>query len=321
MQHTVAKNIPLTDIGLHSGVETTMTIKPAEADTGIVIVRSDVTDRDNVIPVRYDNVIDTRLCTVVGNDAGVTVGTVEHIMAALRACDIDNAILEMDGPEIPIYDGSSRPFMKAIDAAGVKALAAPRRAIRITKEVRVEDGDKWVVLKPGVGSSFDVTIDFENKSIGTQNAKLDLYTQDFESQMSDARTFGFLHEVNALRQQGLALGGSLENAVVIDGDKIMNPEGTRYDNEFARHKLLDAVGDIYLAGGVILGQYESFKAGHAMNNKALRALFAQPEAFEIVDLFVDRTIHPCTSSIEKRTNLFDQNASQDEKSIVPSEAA
>jgi UDP-3-O-[3-hydroxymyristoyl] N-acetylglucosamine deacetylase len=293
MQHTVAKTIQLTDIGLHSGVETTMTIKPADADTGIVIVRNDVADRNNTIAVRWDHVVDTRLCTVVGNKDGVTVGTVEHIMAALRACDIDNAILELDGPEIPVFDGSSRPFIRAIDATGVKSSAAPRKGIRILKEVRYEEGDKWVVLKPGVGSTFDVTIDFDNKSIGRQSAKLDLYTQDFESQMSDARTFGFLHEVNALRQQGLALGGSLDNAVVIDGEKIMNPEGTRYDNEFARHKLLDAVGDIYLAGGPLLGAYQSFKAGHAMNNKALHALFADPTSYEIVDLFVDREIHPC----------------------------
>ncbi len=292
MQHTVTKDIQLTDIGLHSGVETTMTIKPAQADTGIVIVRDDVSDRDNTIPVRYDNVVDTRLCTVVGNKDGVTVGTVEHIMAALRACDIDNAIVELDGPEIPVFDGSSRPFIKAIDSVGIKALAAPRRAIRILKEVRVEEDDKWVSLKPGVGSTYDVTIDFDNKSIGQQHAKLDLYTEDFETEMSDARTFGFLHEVNALRQQGLALGGSLENAVVIDGEKIMNSEGTRYENEFARHKLLDAVGDIYLAGGVVLGAYESYKAGHAMNNKVLRALFADPEAFEVIDLFIDREIHP-----------------------------
>ena len=292
MQHTVAKDIQLTDIGLHSGVETTMTLRPAESDTGIIIVRSDVSDRDNTIPVRYDHVVDTRLCTVVGNKDGVTVGTVEHIMAALRACDIDNAILELDGPEIPVFDGSSRPFIKAIDSVGIKALAAPRRAIRILKEVRFQEDDKWVVLKPGVGSHFDVTIDFENSTIGRQSASLDLYTQDFETEMSDARTFGFLHEVTALRQQGLALGGSLDNAVVIDGEKIMNPEGTRYDNEFARHKLLDAVGDIYLAGGILLGHYESYKAGHAMNNKALRALFAQPDAFEIVDLFIDREIHP-----------------------------
>ena len=292
MQHTVIKDIQLTDIGLHSGVETTMTIKPAQANTGIVIVRSDVSDRDNMIPVRYDNVVDTRLCTVVGNKDGVTVGTVEHIMAALRACEIDNAIIELDGPEIPVFDGSSRPFMKAIDSVGIKALAVPRQAIRILKEILIEEDDKWVTLKPGVGSTFDVTIDFDNKTIGRQSAKLDLYTQDFETEMSDARTFGFLHEVTALRQQGLALGGSLENAVVIDGNKIMNPEGTRYDNEFARHKLLDAVGDIYLAGGVVLGAYQSYKAGHAMNNKALRALFANPDAFEIVDLFIDREIHP-----------------------------
>ncbi len=284
MQQTLAQKIALTGIGLHSGVETIMTIKPAREDTGIVIVRDDVTDRDNRIPARYDHVIDTRLCTVVGNKAGVTVGTVEHVMAALRACDIDNAILELDGPEIPVFDGSSRPFIKAIDSVGVKTLSAPRRAIRILKEVRYEEEGKWVTLSPSTGSSFDVTIDFDNSSIGRQSAKIDLYTQDFESQISDARTFGFLHEVNALRQQGLALGGSLENAVVIDGDTILNPEGTRYDNEFARHKLLDAVGDLYLAGGIILGAYKSYKAGHALNNKMLQHLFVTPEAFEIIDL-------------------------------------
>ncbi len=313
MQHTIAKNIPLIGVGLHSGVETSLTLKPSGADTGITIVRSDVTDRDNVIPVKYDHVVDTRLCTVVGNKDGVTVGTVEHVMAALRACDVDNVILELDGPEMPIFDGSSRPFIKAVDSVGLKSLPVPHRAIRILKEVRYEEGDKWVSLKAGVGSSFDVTIDFENSLIGRQSARLDLYTQDFESQISDSRTFGFLHEVNALRQQGLALGGSLENAVVIDGETILNSEGLRYDNEFARHKLLDAVGDLYLAGGVILGAYESYKAGHALNNKLLRQLFATPDAFEIVDLFIDRKIYPCVVNTPSQGS---ETVRQDELSSV-----
>ncbi|MAM34020.1 MAG: UDP-3-O-[3-hydroxymyristoyl] N-acetylglucosamine deacetylase [Micavibrio sp.] len=283
LQKTLAKEVALTGVGVHSGVETFLKILPAPANSGITFVRTDVTDRENTIKGLYSNVKETTLCTVIRNDAGVSVGTIEHIMAALRACDIDNAVVELDGPEIPIMDGSSRPFIRAIDSVGTQKLDQPRKAIKILKTVEFKDGDKVVTLMPGQGCSFDVTIDFDSKAIGKQRSVLDLTLQDFETEASDARTFGFLHEVEYLRSQGLALGGSLDNAVVIDGDRVLNSNGTRFDNEFSRHKLLDAVGDIYLAGLPIIGRYESYKAGHALNNQILHTLFADPTAYEIVD--------------------------------------
>lgn len=291
MQHTVKANITVTGVGVHSGVETHLTLSPAAANAGITFIRSDVTDRDNRIPARFDRVRDTRLCTVIANDAGVSVGTIEHVLAALAACAIDNADITLDGPEVPILDGSAAPFVAAIADMGRLAQTAPRRVLRILKEVCVQEDDKIVTLKPSVGMKFRTDIEFPHPAIGAQSYALDMLDGAFISDVADARTFGFLHEVNYLRQQGLALGGSLDNAIVLDqqAGTILNPEGLRYADEFARHKLLDAVGDLYLAGGAILGTYHGIKAGHAMNNKILRALFAQPDAFEWVDLYVDTT--------------------------------
>lgn len=284
MQTTLAKDVVLTGVGVHRGADTYMRIRPAAADTGITFVRTDITNQANVVPVRPETVVDTRLCTVIGNAAGVTVSTIEHLMAALRACDIDNAIVELDGPEVPILDGSSRPFMRAIDSVGVTKLSAPRMAVRILKTVTVKDGDKYVTLSPSETSSFEMTVSFDRAIIGRQSAYLDMIAEDFETEISEARTFGFLEEVEYLRSQGLAKGGSLENAVVIDGETIMNPEGLRYDNEFARHKLLDAVGDLYVIGTPILGHYEGFKGGHALNNQLLRALMADKTAYEMTPM-------------------------------------
>lgn len=292
MQHTVSRPVELSGVGLHSGAETTLRLLPAGAGFGLVFRRIDVTDRDNLIPARWDSVVDTRLCTVVANKAGVSVGTIEHLMAALSACGIDNAMIELDAPEVPIMDGSSEPFVKAIRKIGVKTQAAPRRALKILKEVSVVDGDKSVSLKPALGSKFKAGIDFPHPSIGQQSYEIELFNGDFESKISDARTFGFAHEVKALRAMGLALGGSLENAVVLDDKSIMNPEGLRHTDEFARHKVLDAVGDIYIAGGPMIGAYEAIKPGHNMNNRILQELFARPDAFEWVDLYMDSVDMP-----------------------------
>jgi UDP-3-O-[3-hydroxymyristoyl] N-acetylglucosamine deacetylase len=262
-----------------------LSILPSLANSGIVFVRRDVTDRDNITPARYDHVIDTRLCTLIGNKDGVTVGTIEHLMAALASLSIDNAIIELDGPEVPIMDGSSEPFITAIRAVGVRAQTAPRRAIKILKEISITDGDKHVTLKPSVGSVYAVDIEFAHPSIGRQFYELDLFQGGFDDEIATARTFGFVHEVKALRAQGLALGGSLDNAIVLDQERVLNEDGLRFDNEFVRHKLLDAVGDIYLAGAPILGRYEGFKGGHALNNQILRAMFAAPDSYAIIDLF------------------------------------
>ncbi|MCB9985227.1 MAG: UDP-3-O-acyl-N-acetylglucosamine deacetylase [Micavibrio sp.] len=287
MQHTVQNIVTLCGVGLHSGAETVLRIKPAVVSSGVVFVRVDVSGKNNVVPARWDRVVDTRLCTVVGNEDGVTVGTIEHLMAALAACGVDNAVIELDGPEVPIMDGSSEPFIDAILDAGLSVQTAARRAIKILKEVSVRDGDKIAVLTPGIGSRYSIEIDFSHPEIGRQSAEIDMFSGDFIGKIAEARTFGFLHEVNALRAMGLALGGSLDNAIVLDTDSVMNPEGLRCSNEFARHKVLDAVGDLYIAGGPIVGQFKASKPGHNMNNLVLRELFSRPDAWAYVDLYMD----------------------------------
>ncbi len=284
MQTTLAKSATILGIGLHSGAEVHMVLKPAPVDSGIVFVRTDVTDRDNIIPARWDAVVDTRLCTMIGNDDGVTVGTIEHLMAALRGCGIDNLVIELDGPEVPVMDGSSVHFVEKIDEAGLKAQKAPRRAIRVLKEISVEEDGKTVTLRPYDGSTFGGRINFDHPSIGAQNYEIQLLNGNFRHDLANARTFGFLHEVEAMRRMGLALGGSLDNAIVLDQDKVLNRDGLRYGDEFIRHKLLDAIGDLYLAGAPILAAYEADKPGHAMNNAILHKLFATRDAWTMVDL-------------------------------------
>ena len=285
MQHTLSSSVTLSGIGLHSGSETRLTIKPAPANSGIVFVRVDVTDKNNKIPAKFNAVVDTRLCTVIGNAEKVTVGTIEHLMAAMASLKIDNAIIELDAPEVPIMDGSAAPFIDAILRAGIKAQTSARRAIKILKDIEVKDGDKIARFKPSVGMVYDISIDFIHPAIGAQRAVLDLLQENFETEISRARTFGFMHEVKALRAQGLALGGSTDNAIVLDDSGILNPEGLRFEDEFARHKLLDAVGDLALAGMPFLGTFQSYKGGHALNNQLLRALMADKTAYTVVDLF------------------------------------
>lgn len=283
MQHTLRKDATITGTGLHSGADVRMTLRAAPADAGIVFVRTDVTDRDNVIPARWDHVVDTRLCTMLGNAAGVTVGTVEHLMAALRGCGVDNVIVELDGPEVPVMDGSSEPFVQMIDEARLQAQAVPRRVIKILREISIEVDGKIARLRPSDGSHFSGSIAFDHPAIGAQMRDVQLLNGNFRHDIAAARTFGFLTEVEMLRKKGLALGGSLENAIVLDHDSIMNPEGLRHEDEFIRHKLLDAIGDLYLAGAVIEGAYESNRPGHAMNNALLRALFADESAWVWAD--------------------------------------
>lgn len=274
MQKTIRKEVVINGIGLHSGSEVVMRVRPTSPDTGIVFVRTDVTDRDNQVSALWSHVVDTRLCTVVGNKAGVTVGTIEHLMAALSGMGINNAIVELDGPEVPIMDGSSELFMEAFEAVGVMKQAAPLRAIKILKDVVVRDGDKEVSYAPADQMIFEGEIDFSHDSIGRQSMTMVLENGSFRGELSDARTFGFVHEVEALRKMGLCLGGSVENAVVLDQDKILNEEGLRSENEFIRHKLLDSVGDVYLAGAPIIGHYKGYKCGHAINNAVLHEIFA-----------------------------------------------
>lgn len=282
-QHTLQSAITLSGIGLHSGKSANLTLHPAAPDTGITFVRTDITDRDNIIPARWDRVVDTRLCTVLGNAAGVTVATIEHMMAALRGADVTNARLDIDGPEIPAMDGSAAEFLSAIDRAGVVDQGIPVQVIELTAPVTVRDGDKMVTLTPAPRASFSGAIQYKNPVIGTQDYGVELLNGNFRHDIAAARTFGLYEEVAAMQSAGLALGGSLDNAIVVNDDSVMNPDGLRFADEFIRHKLLDAIGDMMLAGYPIRAAYRGEKMSHAMNNALLRKLFANPEAWHLVN--------------------------------------
>lgn len=296
-QHTLSETFSVTGVGVHSGAAATLTVHAAPVNNGITFIRTDITDRDNVIAARFDSVTDTRLCTVLANKAGATVSTVEHVLSAFAALGVDNAVVEIDGPEIPIMDGSAAPFVKALDRAGLTRQKTPRKVIVIKKTISVQDGDKEVILSPADGQYFGFEIAFDNALIGRQKYLHKMKESSYRAEISSARTFGFLHEVEALRKMGLARGGSLDNAIVVDGDKVLNPDGLRFKNEFVRHKVLDAIGDIYLAGFQIIGHYHGVKAGHAMNNKILHALFADPTAYALVSLNQQEAQTPARASM------------------------
>ena len=279
-QRTLKTSIDCSGIGLHSGVKVSMTLHPADANTGISFKRTDIAGGGAVIPAHWDYVVDTRLSTTLGNEDGVTIGTVEHLMAALAGCGIDNALIELNGPEVPIMDGSAQPFVFLVECAGVVEQDAPRRVIRILKTVSVDCEYGEARLSPGSCLSLDVEIDFEGSAIAKQSLSIGVVNGSFGKELARARTFGFLHQIEKLWAAGLAKGGSLDNAVVVSGDKILNEGGLRYDDEFVRHKILDAVGDLYLAGGAIIGRFEGVCSGHATNNALLRALFADNEAWK-----------------------------------------
>ncbi|MBN35078.1 MAG: UDP-3-O-[3-hydroxymyristoyl] N-acetylglucosamine deacetylase [Rhodospirillaceae bacterium] len=278
-QTTLKTPISCTGIGLHSGEKAVMIMHPAEAGTGIVFERTDLSNGARHFPARFDLVADTFLCTTLRNASGATLSTVEHVMAALAGCGVDNVLIEVSGPELPIMDGSSEAFVFLIECAGIEALEAPRRFVRVLREVQVRDGDKTATLSPSANRSFRCEIVYDNEKIARQSAALDLDDDAFKSDVSRARTFGLMEEIDGLRSQGLALGGSLDNAIVVDGDRVLNEGGLRYDNEFARHKVLDAIGDLALAGAPILGSFNGYCSGHGLNNKLLTALFENDDAW------------------------------------------
>jgi len=245
-----------------------------------VFVRTDLV-KDNRVPVTAAAVSQSRLCTVISNAAGVTVATIEHLMAALAALEVDNAVIELDGPEVPIMDGSALPFVQLLDRAGRRRQDAERQFIEILETIEVVDGDKVVRLSPCDRFEMAFEIEFGAKVIGRQRVDLAVTEQSFRDELADCRTFGFLSDVQALREAGLARGGSLENAVVIDGERVLNPEGLRRTDEFVRHKALDAVGDLYVLGAPLLGRFEGVYAGHALNNLLCRALLARPRAWRM----------------------------------------
>jgi UDP-3-O-[3-hydroxymyristoyl] N-acetylglucosamine deacetylase len=271
-------------VGVHTGQRVRLAIRPAAAGTGIVFVRTDVTDRDNRIVVSGDVVVDARLNTMIENAAGVRLSTIEHLMAAFCALGISNVIVEVDGPELPILDGSALPFVQLLDRAGFRRQEVPVRYIEVLEPIHVTDGDKHAALYPCERYEMRFEIDFASPVVGNQVIDFVVDEQTFREEIMSARTFGFAHEVEALRQAGLARGGSLDNAVVIDGDDILNPGGLRMEREFVRHKALDAIGDLYVLGAPMLGRYEGYKAGHAVNNALVRALLAAPHAWRTVVL-------------------------------------
>lgn len=283
-QHTLRAPALFAGVGVHTGAHTRVAVRPAPADAGIVFVRSDIADRDNRVAATAQSVCKTQLGTVITNEAGVTVSTIEHLMAALVMGGIDNALVELDGPEMPIMDGSSWPFVKILDRAGKRMQQAPRRFLEILESVEVVDGDKRAALKPADRFEVAFEIAFPTAVIGRQSVDVVMDEATWRRDFADCRTFGFLHEVEALRAMGLARGGSLENVVVIEGDRVLNPEGLRRPDEFVRHKALDAIGDLYVLGMPIIGRFEGVLAGHAINNQLVRALVARPDAWRVLTL-------------------------------------
>ena len=288
-QRTLRKSVGCAGIGLHSGSVATMTLHPAEPGTGVRFRRTDLAGSSVDIAATWDNVIERPLCTTLANGDGVTVATVEHLMSAFVGCGIDNALVELAGEEVPAMDGSAAPFVAMIEDAGAIEQAAPRRALEILKPVAVREPHRWVALLPGGGFDIDFEIEFDNELVARQRWSVSVDDETYKREVAPARTFGFLHEVDGLRAMGLARGGSLDNAIVIDRDRILNEGGLRFDNEFVRHKVLDAIGDLYLLGGPLRGQFRGVRAGHALTLRLLRVLFADQSAWSWHKLRSDET--------------------------------
>ena len=281
-QRTLKAATKTTGVGLHTGARVELGLRPATVDTGIVFNRTDLT-QPVAIPAQAANVGDTRLSSTL-RQGGTSVSTVEHLMSALAGVGIDNLYVDVAGPEIPIMDGSAGPFVFLLQSAGIVEQQANKRYVRVLAPVEVKDGDKWARFEPFDGFKLDFTIDFPHPVFGSENRQVvvDFAENSYAYEVARARTFGFMQDVEAMRAAGLGLGGSLQNAIVLDEFKVLNSEGLRYDNEFVRHKVLDAIGDIYLLGHALIGQYTAYKSGHGLNNLLARALLARPEAFEIV---------------------------------------
>ena len=290
-QHTVAGPVIFAGVGVHTGAHVRVAVRPAAANAGITFVRTDIKDRDNAIRVSAEAVGQTRLGTVINNAAGVSVSTIEHLMAAMSALAIDNVVVELDGPEVPILDGSSEVFLQVLDRAGRRRQEAPRHFIEVLEPIEVVDGDKTAALLPCDTFEMAFEIQFDSAPIGRQRVDLEITEQSFREELADCRTFGFLKDVEALRAAGLARGASMENAVVLDGDRVLNPEGLRRPDEFVRHKALDAVGDLYVLGAPLMARFEGLYAGHGLNNQLVRALMANPQAWRM------RTLAPALAQV------------------------
>ena len=281
MQTTVQSTVRYDGVGLHTGHSVRMSVCPAPADHGIVFQRTDIRLGDARIPARFDYAEQSPLCTLIVNEAGVCVSTIEHIMAALVGCGVHNALIKLNGPEVPVMDGSAAPFVRGILDAGVKRLAASTKVIEILSTVEAHTAQGWARLAPGPGFTMNFTIDFPDEAIGLQSKSLNLANGTFVRELCDSRTFCRASDVDAMRAAGKALGGTMDNAVVVDGAQVLTPGGLRHKDEAVRHKMLDALGDLALAGAPLLGHYHGHKAGHTLTNMLLRELFATPDGYRI----------------------------------------
>src|SRR3989338_5732939 len=281
-QRTLKNIIRATGVGLHTGEKVYLTLRPAPADTGIIFRRIDL---DEAVEIRAcpENVSDTRLSTTL-ECHGVRISTVEHLMSAFAGLGIDNAYVDLTAAEVPIMDGSAGPFVFLVQSAGIAEQSAPKRFIRIKKKIKIKDGDKWAAFEPFAGFKVSFAIDFDHPTFrnSRQRAAVDFSTTSFVREVSRARTFGFMGDLEALRQAGLARGGGLDNAIVLDDFRILNEDGLRYEDEFVKHKVLDAIGDLYLLGHPLIGAFSAHKSGHKLNNRLLRLLVTQQEAWELI---------------------------------------
>lgn len=293
-QRTLAKSISVTGVGLHSGERVALTLHPAAENSGISFCRTDLSgEQREIIALNPYLINDTRLSSTVVTEHGVRVGTIEHIMSALAAYGVDNVLIELNAPEIPIMDGSSLPFLYLLKDAGIVDQKARKRFMRILKTVEVQDGDKWVRFAPYEGFKAALTIAFDHPVFNRSNPtfEIDFSRQSYIDEIARARTFGFMQEVEMMRAHNLGLGGNLTNAIVIDDTDVLNPDGLRYPDEFVRHKILDAIGDLYICGHPIIGAFEGYKSGHAINNALLRAILADESNYEWVE-FTDEESLP-----------------------------
>lgn len=310
-QHTLARRVRAEGVGIHTGVHTRIELHPAAPGTGWCFLRRDVRDREARITASPEAVVDTRFSTVLANQDGVRVATVEHLAAALAALGVDNVRVELDGPEVPILDGSAREWVKLIDAAGLAVQSAPRRRLALRRPLRVRHGAASAVLIPADQPSFSVSIDFPERVIGRQHIHFELDAEAFRREIAPARTFGFVRDIECLLAEGLARGGSLANAVVIDGEQVLNPEGLRFPDEFVRHKLLDLIGDLALLGAPIMAQVIAHRPGHTLNNRILRALLAE-------NLLVEETALAPVAAAGKGRPLFEQRRPRRAPTLLPS---
>ncbi|TKI08761.1 UDP-3-O-acyl-N-acetylglucosamine deacetylase [Martelella alba] len=282
-QRTLKRIVQTTGVGLHTGKKVMLTLRPAAANTGIIYRRTDLNPPVD-FPAEAKSVRDTMLCTCLVNEHDVRISTVEHLNAALAGLGIDNIVIEVNAPEIPIMDGSASPFIFLLLDAGIEELNCAKKFLRIKQPVRVEEGDKWAELAPYNGFRLDFSIDFNHPAIdaSSQRYRLDFSAESFVRQISRARTFGFMRDIEYLQSRGLCLGGSFDNAIVVDDYKVLNEDGLRFEDEFVRHKMLDGIGDLYMCGHNIIGAFMAYKPGHALNNKLLQAVLALQEAWELV---------------------------------------